>query len=321
MRPEIREILEPIYPDQLRDHESVLGRENVQGMGGINLYWHCHYGDEETMPDSPSKCNHFEAESISKFVEYLVLNGIDPSKITILTFYTGQRQLLARTLRRNVNFRFTNFKIATVDSYQGEENDIIILSLVRSNPHGNIGFLSNENRVCVALSRARRGFYIFGNAAMVTRADKLWWDIGSVLNTPPAKIGYTLPLTCQQHKELTLIEGPHSWDDISGGCRRPCAAMMACGHVCPLRCHPFTHEQYRCLNQCKRISVSCGHQCVKLCYDEECACAPCGPFKGGAHPLEVSLANLQLLAADDEDLPQDSLELCEDQTQDGRESW
>jgi len=274
MRPEIREILNPIYSDQLKDHESVLGRDHVQGMGGVNLYWHCHSADEDTMQDSPSKCNLFEAESIAKFVEYLVLNNIPTDKITILTFYTGQKQLLWKTLRRNTNFRFTLFKIATVDSYQGEENDIIILSLVRSNPHGNIGFLANENRVCVALSRAQRGFYIFGNAAMVTRADKLWWDVGSVLNQAPAKIGYTLPLTCHRHKQRTLIEGPNSWDDISGGCRQFCKEQMGCGHECPLRCHPFAHEQYRCIDPCRRI-LACGHPCSNLCYEDECVCAAC----------------------------------------------
>lgn len=45
--------------------------------------------------------------------------------------------------------------VSTVDGYQGEENDIVILSLVRSNDDNNIGFLKTDNRVCVALSRAR----------------------------------------------------------------------------------------------------------------------------------------------------------------------
>jgi helicase required for RNAi-mediated heterochromatin assembly 1 len=44
-----------------------------------------------------------------------------------------------------------------VDSYEGEENDVVLLSLVRNNRKGEIGFLTNDYRVCVALSRARRG--------------------------------------------------------------------------------------------------------------------------------------------------------------------
>ena len=54
-------------------------------------------------------------------------------------------------------------RVTAVDNYQGEENDVIILSLVRSNQEGSVGFLGTDNRVCVALSRARNGFYAFGN--------------------------------------------------------------------------------------------------------------------------------------------------------------
>ena len=54
-------------------------------------------------------------------------------------------------------------RVTAVDNYQGEENDVIILSLVRNNVEGSVGFLRTNNRVCVALSRARNGFYAFGN--------------------------------------------------------------------------------------------------------------------------------------------------------------
>ena len=54
-------------------------------------------------------------------------------------------------------------RISSVDNYKGEENDIILLSLVRSNKQYSIGFLKNFNRVCVAFSRAKLGFYIIGN--------------------------------------------------------------------------------------------------------------------------------------------------------------
>jgi hypothetical protein len=50
--------------------------------------------------------------------------------------------------------------VTVVDNYQGEENDIVLLSLVRSNEDGKIGFLSIENRVCVALSRAKFNRYL-----------------------------------------------------------------------------------------------------------------------------------------------------------------
>ena len=46
-------------------------------------------------------------------------------------------------------------RVTVVDNFQGEENDIILLSLVRSNEENRIGFLKTDNRICVALSRAK----------------------------------------------------------------------------------------------------------------------------------------------------------------------
>ena len=57
----------------------------------------------------------------------------------------------------------TGVRVTAVDNYQGEENDVIILSLVRSNEEESVGFLKTDNRVCVALSRAKNGLYAFGN--------------------------------------------------------------------------------------------------------------------------------------------------------------
>lgn len=68
-------------------------------------------------------------------------------------------------------------KIQVVDNYQGEENDIILLSLVRSNEEGKVGFLKTENRICVALSRARNGLYIMGNMDNLYNSGNLWKEI------------------------------------------------------------------------------------------------------------------------------------------------
>lgn len=68
-----------------------------------------------------------------------------------------------------------------MDKYQGEENEIILLSLVRSNDEGKIGFLSIENRVCVALSRAKRGLFIIGNMDMLSQKSELWNEIKETL--------------------------------------------------------------------------------------------------------------------------------------------
>lgn len=65
-------------------------------------------------------------------------------------------------------------KIQVVDNYQGEESDIILLSLVRSNERGQVGFLKTENRICVALSRAKNGLYIMGNMENLYNSCDLW---------------------------------------------------------------------------------------------------------------------------------------------------
>ena len=61
-----------------------------------------------------------------------------------------------------------------VDNFQGEENRIIILSLVRSNPENSLGYVAIDNRVCVALSRARDGFYVIGNFDSFAERSGTW---------------------------------------------------------------------------------------------------------------------------------------------------
>ena len=79
-------------------------------------------------------------------------------------------------------------KCVTVDKYQGEENDIILLSLVRSqrNKNAGIGFLDIENRVNVALSRAKQGLFIVGNMDHISRRSLLWRKIKKELEAQQA---------------------------------------------------------------------------------------------------------------------------------------
>lgn len=157
MIPEIRRLLQPIYGEKLKDYATVTSKDNrppVEGMGGTNSFFFTHEWPESRDNNQSAK-NEMEAKMIVGFVDYLILNGVESAKITVLTFYNGQRKLLTSSLRHHQNLRDQPIKVVTVDSYQGEENDIIILSLVRSSKDGGIGFLSVDNRVCVALSRAK----------------------------------------------------------------------------------------------------------------------------------------------------------------------
>ena len=253
MIPEIRRALKPIY-DTLEDHESVLNRPEIPGMGGVNTFFFSHEWPESS--DSfMSKVNHEEAGMIVGFFDYLVHNGIATKDITVLTFYNGQRKLLMKGLRNHPNLQGCHFKVVTVDSYQGEENDIVILSLVRNNSKGLIGFLEVDNRVCVALSRAQRGFYLFGNAQMLSGGSPLWWEVVQAMGKEPNRVGFKLPITCKNHSKTIHITGtlihslitvakvdmslePQQFSALAGGCEEACRSELPCGHVCALNCHP-----------------------------------------------------------------------------------
>ncbi|KAK3065980.1 hypothetical protein LTS18_002165, partial [Coniosporium uncinatum] len=239
MIPEIRRLLRPIYGKDedgkamLTDHPSVKDAENrppIPGMGGMNSYFFTHEWPE-AQDDHMSSCNRREADMIVAFFDYLVLNGMDVPQITVLTFYNGQRKAILCGLRRQPNLRAHGeaFKVVTVDSYQGEENDVVLLSLVRSNDMGKIGFLNVVNRVCVALSRAKRGFYMFGNGELLASESWLWAEVVKVLvgvkgekpeTGPVRRIGYRLPLVCQNHGRKTFIQEPDEFQELMlvGGC-------------------------------------------------------------------------------------------------------
>ncbi|KAJ6155542.1 hypothetical protein N7470_006108 [Penicillium chermesinum] len=237
MVPEIRELLHPIY-GQLTDHVSVHGHERVPGMGNVRSFFFNHKFPESGDSFS-SKINGFEASMIVEFVLYLLWNGVSSDQITILTFYNGQKKLISRDLKTHKYLMDQPVKVVTVDSYQGEENDIVILSLVRSNNTGTIGFLSVDNRVCVALSRAKKGLYIVGNADCIKYSSPLWSSVIDIMyhRNNGSDIGDSLPLTCQKHGNRTMIKNRADWEKITGGCTLPCGDILGCGHVCPVMCH------------------------------------------------------------------------------------
>ena len=307
MVPEIRRALKPIY-EELEDYESVLNRPPIVGMGDVSTYFFSHEWPETT-DDHMSKVNHDEAAMIIGFFDYLVHNGMNSQKITVLTFYNGQRKLLLKGLRTHPNLQGCIFKVVTVDSYQGEENDIVILSLVRNNYPRNIGFLKSENRVCVALSRAQRGFYIFGNAEMLSRADALWWAVIQAMGKDPCRVGFKLPLTCTNHRNTVHVEDGLKFIVLTGGCELSCEEKLPCGHDCALKCHPFTHDLINCKKPCER-KLECGHHCEEVCY-LPCRCE-CHTGRGrsttrGTSPVKVlrsSQAPLQRRPRDAAEFPE-----------------
>lgn len=268
MEPEFRELIQPFYP-KLRDHESVATRDRTTwGLGRIKS-WFFNHDYQELQDETMSMYNEHEAALVSKFYRHLVRNGVPAAAITVLTFYNGQRKKILRALKNDPETASVYNKVKTVDSYQGEENSIVILSLVRNNASGKIGFLDINNRIVVALSRARDGFYIFGNGNFLAEHNEVW----SFVEDKMYKNGRSdtkLPLTCENHGTLVWIRYPEEFDDLDGGCRQPCSGNLDCGHKCPFRCHPKPHEWFTCNLQCMK-TLMCGHRCSKTCSDE-CGC-------------------------------------------------
>ncbi|KAK6436820.1 hypothetical protein LTR95_006991 [Oleoguttula sp. CCFEE 5521] len=295
MIPEIRRLLYPIYGDLIKDHDSVRNpalRPDVPGMGGVNSYFFTHQWPEKR-DDLMSCVNSDEGDMIVGFVEYLVYNGMKTENITVLTFYNGQRKYILSALRKSLILQGRQFNIVTVDSYQGEENDIVILSLVRSNDKGQVGFLSNDNRVCVALSRAKRGFYLFGNGMLLFKS-KTWAQVLTMLagqhkkcktdrpKIEPSRLNEQLPIRCSNHNNLTNIKDANDWDGIAGGCTVPCKQKLPCGHACTLNCHPFSHDLVPCQQICSR-KLACGHNCTAPCASP-CVCKICTKTRRGTPP-------------------------------------
>ena len=109
---------------------------------------------EMHLKDSKSIINDLEADiSVSIAQDYLNA-GAGEDDIGIISPYADQVKLIQEK---------TPVEVKTVDGFQGREKEIIIISTVRSNPHGNIGFLKDLRRLNVAITRAKRKLIIIGN--------------------------------------------------------------------------------------------------------------------------------------------------------------
>ncbi|KAL5614285.1 hypothetical protein BROUX41_004395 [Berkeleyomyces rouxiae] len=282
MTPKIRSLISPFY-ESLVDHEIVcnrLERPLVPGMSGLETFWF-HHEWPERLTGLKSRTNIMEARMLVGIFRYLVQNGTAPDKITVLTFYKGQIPTIRMLLREDTGIKAMTtgpFNVFTVDAFQGEENDVILLSLVRSpldSGQWSVGFLDDFRRTVVALSRARRGLYIFGNFSnflYAKKAQTAWFATQQILMGQKRQ-GPEFELVCEKHGTKTRVAQPDDLELLDGGCRAKCTEKLACGHACPKRCHSYHHDKVFCEVRCKK-QLSCGHICVKKC-SEECRCVDC----------------------------------------------
>jgi len=127
--------------------------------------------------------NMAEAKVIAKIVEHILkadaaskqsattaAEGAMPLKtIGIISFYAAQVEAISKCVNNGRPLK--NVRISTVDSFQGSECDVIILSCVRNNKHGNIGFLKDYRRLNVAVTRPKHCLMVVSNATNLCRSD------------------------------------------------------------------------------------------------------------------------------------------------------
>ena len=119
--------------------------------------------DEEPEPDGESRLNRQEAELVRRKVQELLDAGVAAGDVAVVAPYAAQVRLLRERLAT------AGLEIDSVDGFQGREKEAVVISLVRSNPKGEIGFLGDLRRMNVAMTRAKRKLVVVGDSATLSR--------------------------------------------------------------------------------------------------------------------------------------------------------
>ncbi|KAJ4394226.1 hypothetical protein N0V93_003443 [Gnomoniopsis smithogilvyi] len=109
-----------------------------------------------------SKSNEMEALLVKQHVRSLVDAGVKPEDIAVVTPYNAQLAVLAP-----LKEAFPGIELGSVDGFQGREKEAIIVTLVRSNSEGEIGFLGEKRRLNVAMTRPKRSLTVIGDSETV----------------------------------------------------------------------------------------------------------------------------------------------------------
>ena len=166
----------------------------------LPLFFYHSSGNEEISGSGTSYLNRAEAMNVERLVTQFIKAGLQGSQIGVITPYEGQRAHLQSVLQKHTTLHTNMYKdveIASVDAFQGREKDFIILSCVRSNAQAGLGFLQDPRRLNVAITRAKYGLVICGNAVVIGRA--------------PARNGVPsvwTGLISHLYKHSLIVEGP-----------------------------------------------------------------------------------------------------------------
>ncbi|CAJ2510869.1 Uu.00g064940.m01.CDS01 [Anthostomella pinea] len=298
------------YPDLL-DGPKTEGRPTIDGLQDRVVF--INHEHPETQLDTiadrldpgmkASKENAFEAVMVLRIVRYLAQQGYGTDSMVVLTPYLGQLRLLRQKLAEEndpilndpdaseliqaglmtqaaskVNKR--PLRISTIDNYQGEESDIVIVSLTRGNAKGDIGFMAAPERLNVLITRARNCLVMIGNmdTFMRSRGKDTWYPFFELLKEH-SHLYDGLPVKCERHPNRTaVIQTPEDFDQAcpDGGCAEPCGVMLKCGlHKCKHRCHRVNdHSQAECTHIVERVCDR-QHKRRLACSKKDESCRKC----------------------------------------------
>jgi hypothetical protein len=280
MRPEFSAFLKDIYPD-LQDNLRLLARHPLPAEGLVNSM--CFWNHDEPEEVGRSKSNVEECRRAVLLAEYLMSTGIKANKITILAAYQGQVSAIRKlmTERRNSlpHSSLTSeerVELSTIDRFQGDENDFIIVSLVRCNSEGAIGFLMAPSRRCVAQARARCGMYLIGSAASMTHRPGSPWISLLKSMRDSGHVSDFLAVQCVKHKGKSVanIRNADDFEQLvrekgKNLCKLACAYSYSCGvHKCTKPCVP-SHDHGPCMTEVIFKHNDCGHVEKVACSEKQ----------------------------------------------------
>ncbi|KAL2843942.1 P-loop containing nucleoside triphosphate hydrolase protein [Aspergillus pseudoustus] len=251
-----------------------------------------------------SKQNPFEVQLVLKIVRYLGQQGYGTDKLVVLTPYLGQLLLLREELRKETDPVLNDLdsydlvraglmspasaqhikrplKLSTIDNYQGEESEVVIASLTRSNKRGDIGFMAAPQRLNVLLSRARDILIMIGSSKTFLSSKKgkcVWRPFVDQLQAN-GHLYNGLPVRCEQHPtRLAVLQSPDEFETKcpDGGCEEPCGTRLNCGvHDCPQRCHQLSdHSKMQC-QAATDWTCPRKHKQTTPCYQRQGRCRRC----------------------------------------------
>jgi superfamily I DNA and/or RNA helicase len=119
--------------------------------------------EEETPEESESKMNPGEA-GLAAAQTRALLDKVPAQQIAVITPYDAQVQKIRALLAD-----LPDLEVDTVDGFQGREKEAVVVSLVRSNESGELGFCADIRRINVALTRARKKLIVIGDSATLAR--------------------------------------------------------------------------------------------------------------------------------------------------------